>query len=344
VLCYSQEQALQVKARLAQWLAPRGLTFNEDKTRVVHLNEGFDLLGGNVRRYGAKLLTKPSKAAIKRLRERLASEMRALRGSNPAAVIAVLTPVVRGWAAYYRNVVSSRVSHAPDTYLWRLTFKWARWQHRNKPRPWIVQRYVGASNRSRNDRWVLGDRDSGGYLVKFSWTGITRHTMVKGTAAPDDPALAGYRAGRRKKVKPPLDNGTLRLLAKQNAECPLCGEHLLTADQLPQSPERRNWGGDRSPAGQQPPATLSTSNPARAAQTPPASCTLPAGADSVAVPAATTPCSQTARPRGSPEPCAATSGTHGSERGPAGQPAGPTRQTAARCAPRPPSTGPATSA
>ena len=51
----------QVKARLAKWLAPRGLSFNEDKTKVVHLTEGFDFLGVNVRRYpGGKLLIKPS--------------------------------------------------------------------------------------------------------------------------------------------------------------------------------------------------------------------------------------------------------------------------------------------
>src|SRR6266540_1692578 len=74
-LCHSQRQAEQVKARLAGWLAPRGLAFNEDKTRVVHLSEGFDFLGFNVRRYRSKLLIKPSKAAIRRLRERLASEL-----------------------------------------------------------------------------------------------------------------------------------------------------------------------------------------------------------------------------------------------------------------------------
>jgi hypothetical protein len=45
-LCVSREQAEEVKARLAGWLAPRGLAFNEDKTRVVHLDEGFDFLGG----------------------------------------------------------------------------------------------------------------------------------------------------------------------------------------------------------------------------------------------------------------------------------------------------------
>jgi RNA-directed DNA polymerase len=202
VLCHSQEQAGQVKARLAEWLTPWGLAFNEDKTRVVHLSEGFDFLGFNVRRYRRKLLIKPSKAAIRRLRERLASEMRRLRGSNAAAVIAVLVPVIRGWAAYYRGVVSSKVFHLLDTYLWKLTFKWARWRHRNKPRSWIVGRYFGAFNRFRNDRWVFGDRDSGAYLVKFSWTGITRHIMVKGTASPDDPALARYWAERRKKVKP----------------------------------------------------------------------------------------------------------------------------------------------
>jgi RNA-directed DNA polymerase len=96
VLCHSQEQAGQVKARLAEWLAPRGLAFNEDKTKIVHLSEGFDTLGFNVRRYNRKLLIKPSRAAVRRLRERLAAEMRTLRGGNAMAVIAKLNPIIRG--------------------------------------------------------------------------------------------------------------------------------------------------------------------------------------------------------------------------------------------------------
>src|SRR4051794_36496843 len=94
VLCNSQEQAQYVKERLARWLAPRGLVFNEDKTKIVHLSEGFDFLGYNVRRYQSKLLIKPSRAAVKRLRKRLAEEVRALRGSNAKAVIAKLTSIV----------------------------------------------------------------------------------------------------------------------------------------------------------------------------------------------------------------------------------------------------------
>ena len=70
-----------------RWLAPRGLAFNEDKTRVVTLDEGFDFLGFNVRRYGGKPLIKPSKAAVRRIRERLRTELRSLRGTNARAVI-----------------------------------------------------------------------------------------------------------------------------------------------------------------------------------------------------------------------------------------------------------------
>src|SRR5690348_6167601 len=120
VLCHSQEQAAQVKARLAEWLAPRGLAFNEDKTKIVHLSEGFDFLAFNVRRYQRKLLIKPSEAAVRRLRERLAAEMRRLRGSNAAAVISALAPINRGWAAYYRTVVSSKVFSSLDNYMWGL--------------------------------------------------------------------------------------------------------------------------------------------------------------------------------------------------------------------------------
>jgi RNA-directed DNA polymerase len=238
-LCHSQEQARQVKARVAAWLAPRGLAFNEDKTRIVRLDEGFDFLGFNVRRYsGRKLLVKPSKAAVKRLRARLAAEVRALRGLNALAVVTKLNPIIKGWAAYYRSAVSGRVFAALDDHLWKLLYKWSTWSHHNKPKSWIVGRYFGKRNKFRNDHWVFGDPGTGAYVVKFAWTDIVRHIMVKGGASPDDPDLAEYWAERRKKVKPPLDGYTLRLLARQDARCPLCGDLLLCANQPPESPDQ----------------------------------------------------------------------------------------------------------
>jgi len=239
-LCHSRQQAEQVKARLAAWLAPRGLAFNEDKTRIVTLDEGSDFLGVTVRRYHGKLLIKPSKAAVRRIRERLRTEMRSLRGTNAQAVIARLGPIVRGWAAYYRTVVSSETFTALDHYLWKLTYKWAKHSHPNKPTRWIIRRYFGTFNKSRHDQWVFGDRDSGAYLHRFAWTKIVRHQMVRGTSSPDDPALAEYWAARRHRGIPrPIDAATLRLLQSQHGRCPRCRQLLLDADRPPQSP--REW-------------------------------------------------------------------------------------------------------
>ncbi|MEU8151557.1 group II intron reverse transcriptase/maturase [Nonomuraea sp. NPDC048901] len=240
--CHSQRQAQQVKAALAEWLAPRGLAFNEDKTQIVHLSAGCDFLGFNVRRYGDKLLIKPSDVALRRIRERLRTEIHALRGSNAAAVIAALTPIIRGWAAYYRGVVAKKSFSSLDDYLWKLTYKWATFSHPTKSKTWVSARYFGKFNKFRNDRWVFGDVASGTHLVKFSWTGIVRHVMVKGGASPDDPALAEYWAMRRQRVKPPLDGYTLNLLTRQDGRCPLCGEELLSAEQPPDTPtEWERW-------------------------------------------------------------------------------------------------------
>jgi RNA-directed DNA polymerase len=227
--CHTRHEAEQVKARLAAWLAPRGLAFNKDKTRIVTLGEGFDFLGFNVRRYHGKLLIKPAKTAVKRIRERLSTEIRSLRGASAQAVIARLNPIIGGWAAYYRTVVSSETFSALDHYLWKLTYKWAKPSHPNKPARWIIRRYFGTFNKSRQDRWMFGDRASGAYLLRFSWTKIVRHQMVRGTSSPDDPALASYWADRRRKGPRQLDITSLRLLQAQHGPCPQCGDLLLDA-------------------------------------------------------------------------------------------------------------------
>jgi RNA-directed DNA polymerase len=137
-LCHTRQQALEVKARLVAWLAPRGLAFNEGKTRVLTLAEGLDFLGFNVRRYRGKLLIKPTEAAIRRIRERLHVELRSLRGSNAVAVIKRLNPIIRGWANYYRTHVAAEIFAKLDQYLWRLTYKWVRFSHANKSASWVI--------------------------------------------------------------------------------------------------------------------------------------------------------------------------------------------------------------
>jgi len=236
-LCHSRAQAEQVKARLVDWLAPRGLAFNEAKTQITHLDQGVDFLGFNIRRYRGKLLTKPSKDAMRRIRKRLSAEMKALRGANADAVISRLNPIVIGWSAYYRIGVSKRAFTALDGHLWKRVYKWARYSHPNKPTRWVVTRYFGTFHPSRQDTWVFGSQDTGYYLRKFAWTPIVRHQMVAGTASPDDPDLTAYWAERRRRSRPPLGNTTLRLLLAQHGRCPLCRGLLLLADQQPQTPQ-----------------------------------------------------------------------------------------------------------
>ncbi|WP_219418567.1 group II intron reverse transcriptase/maturase [Pseudonocardia nigra] len=241
VMCRSRRQAEAVQDRLGQWLAPRGLRFNEEKTTIVPLSQGVDFLGFTIRRYpGGKLLIKPSKAAIKRQMARIKATVRSQLGANASAMIRALNPIIRGWTAYYRTVVSSEVFHKLDRYLWRLTYRWALLTHRNKPRHWIVNQYFGLFHPTRQDHWVFGDRVSGAYQVRYAWTTIVRHPLVKGRASPDDPALARYWADRRrKKTPPPLDRRGLRLLRAQHGRCPACGDFLLHADHEPQTP--REW-------------------------------------------------------------------------------------------------------
>ncbi|WP_460532216.1 group II intron reverse transcriptase/maturase [Flindersiella endophytica] len=242
VLCLTREQAEQVKARLGAWLAPKGLAFNEDKTRIVHVDAGFDFLGFTIRRFGTrsgrKLFIKPSQTAVKRVRKRIREVVRSLHGAgSPSAVMAALNPIVRGWSAYYRTVVSSKIFGQLDSAVWRRVYRWALKQHPNKSKSWVVKRYFGTFNPSRNDRWVFGDRDSGAYLVKFAWTKIVRHQLVEGKASVDDPTLTEYWAKRRRRNRPPLGAGMLRILESQKGRCWLCGDLLFHADSPPQTPE-----------------------------------------------------------------------------------------------------------
>jgi RNA-directed DNA polymerase len=242
VLCRDAGQAQQVKQQLQRWLEPRGLAFNQAKTKIVHLDDGVDFLSFTIRRFGAKLIIKPSAEAITRFRARTRTAVRSCYGANAAAVLKTLAPVNRGWAAYQRTVVSSAVYAAMDNYEWKLLWKWATRSHPNKPKRWVAGRYFGTFSTARADRWVFGDRTTGAYLPKLAWTKIERHVMVKGRASPDDPALDQYWARRHSKQLPPLNAVRLRLLRQQGGRCAVCGDFLLHADHPPQSPhEWEQW-------------------------------------------------------------------------------------------------------
>lgn len=239
-LCHDRAQAEMVRDRLSAWLKDRGLSLNTEKTRIGRIDAGFDFLSFTIRRYhvhgGTKVLTKPSREALKKIRRRNAEELRVLRGASPAEVVGTLNPIIRGQAFYFRPGASKKAYQALDHHLWQHLYKWARRRHPKKNRRWVTARYFGLFHPTRSNQWVFGDRDSGAYLHYYSWTKIVRHVPVPGRYSPDDPALAQYWADRRRKHKPPQIAETWqRDLRNQQGLCPLCGEPLLYVDRPPDS-------------------------------------------------------------------------------------------------------------
>ena len=148
VLCATRAQAEQVKEQLAGVAEAEGPRVQRGQDQDRPPQPGVRLPRVHNRRYpNGKLLTKPGKEAMRRIRERLSAEAIAMRGANADALIARLNPIITGWAAYYRIGVSKRAYGALDTHLWRLAWKWAKFSHPNKPRRWIITRHFGKSTR-----------------------------------------------------------------------------------------------------------------------------------------------------------------------------------------------------
>ncbi|WP_198587107.1 reverse transcriptase domain-containing protein [Glycomyces xiaoerkulensis] len=242
VFAHTKHEAEAVKQRLAAWLEPRGLRFNEDKTRIVHLDEEFDFLGFNIRRYErGRCFIKPSREAVGEARARLREEFRLLRGTNAEAVLIRIAPIVRGWATYYRHAVAKKVFADLDQHLWKLACTWAKRTHPRKSKTWVYRRYFGQFNKTRQDKWVFGDPNTGAYLPKFAWTPIIRHTIVRGPFSPDDPALRDYWDRRRRTTPlPVMNNANARLAFQQKGLCPLCGQTLIVGAEF-QPQFAREW-------------------------------------------------------------------------------------------------------
>lgn len=229
VFCRTEEDAWNVKKRLTGWLEPKGLTFNEDKTEVVHLGDGFDFLGINVRKCSGKTLIKPGKEAVKRITERVREAARPLCQAPTEELVKHLNPVIKGWSAYYRGAVSWEIFSSLEHYVWKRMWRWAVRRHPRKSKQWILDKCWGkVLYPTREDRWIFGDKETGKCLCKFAWTNITRHIPVKGTASKDDPSLEEYWASRtRKRVHPQVDGANVYLAARQKGLCPLCGQDLI---------------------------------------------------------------------------------------------------------------------
>jgi RNA-directed DNA polymerase len=235
ILTETEEDAYQAKQDVMGWLQERGLTLSEDKTKVCHLTEGFDFLGFNIRHYpvtntrtGYKLLIKPSKKSVLAFRHRLRQEWKALAGHNAGRVIKTLTPIIRGWANYFRTGVSHKTFAKIDEFMFQRAMRWCHFSHPTKLEWWIRKNYF---RKVKGDKWVFGSENA--HLVKAAWTSILRHIMVKHDYSPDDGTLREYWEYRLKRRIERLHNARLRQLARhQRGKCLNCHDSLDNGEEL----------------------------------------------------------------------------------------------------------------
>jgi RNA-directed DNA polymerase len=132
-----KEHAEALRAQVADVLAPMGLRLSAEKTRVAHVDDGFDFLGFTIRRMRKRgshkffIYTVPSRKAIASIRTRVrAMTYRATLHRDPGYLLDYLGRVLRGWANYFRHGVSKRIFNAIDSYTWERITHWLRQKHR----------------------------------------------------------------------------------------------------------------------------------------------------------------------------------------------------------------------
>jgi RNA-directed DNA polymerase len=170
----SEETAREIKDLIIAFLEERGLELSDDKTVITNINEGFDFVGWNFRKYNGKLLPKPSKKSIKSFLESIRKTISEGTAWTQEALISKLNPRIRGWANYHNSVVSSYIFRTLDHKIWELLWKWAKRRHPKKPKNWIINKYW---KRSITRRWNF--RTKNNELLLLSKTRIYRHTPLK---------------------------------------------------------------------------------------------------------------------------------------------------------------------
>lgn len=221
----SADVATQAKALIQPFLQTRGLKLLEEKTLITSIDDGFDMLGWNFRKYKEKLIIKPSSKSVKNLKQTL-HEVILEKGHawKQENLIAKLNPILTGWGNYHQSVCAGQIFSDIDHTLFQMLWRWSRRRHPNKSRRWIVQKYWHTKG---NRHWVFCTDCK--ELKEVKHVPIVRHVKIRSTANPN---LEPEYFEKRK-----FENGMRRLSGKfkvvwkkQRGICPLCGESIDLAE------------------------------------------------------------------------------------------------------------------
>ena len=180
VTAATPELALEAKELIREFLAERGLELSDEKTVVTNIDDGFDFLGWNFRKYNEKLIIKPSKKAVKAIVSNISDTiLRRGKAWQQDVLIMKLNEQIRGWTNYHQSVCASDAFAHLDYVLYELLWRWAKRRHPKKNKWWISMRYW---HRVGNRNWVFSTENK--ELIRVDSTAIVRHTKIKATANP----------------------------------------------------------------------------------------------------------------------------------------------------------------
>jgi RNA-directed DNA polymerase len=196
----------EVKPVIESFLRERGLELSKEKTKITHIDEGFDFLSFNIRKYKGRLFIKPTSGAIKSLLARIRKLIKENGTSKTEDLIRQLNPKVRGWANYFCHVVAKKAFQKIDHFIFEALWNWALGRHPKKNRRWIKNKYFRTH---RNDNWMFfaklkvkeEEEEEFLYLFKARMLPIRRHVKIRADANPYDPAYLDYFSQRDRKRK-----------------------------------------------------------------------------------------------------------------------------------------------
>ena len=180
---------------MANFLQERGLRLSPTKTKISHIDQGFDFLGQNIKKYRGKLLIKPSKGSCKRLLEKVKRRLKSNKTAKQSKVISLLNPLIRAWSYYHRHVTAKDTFLEMDYRIHCKLWKWAKRRHRTKGAKWINKKYFPPPEKwgyFAARRKVGSDKTETIHLVRAGKIPIQRHREIKNASNPSDPCWPTY--------------------------------------------------------------------------------------------------------------------------------------------------------
>lgn len=190
----------QVKPLIEEFLLERGLELSQEKTSITHIQDGFDFLGQNVRKFNGKLIITPSKKNVASFLANIREVVKANKTATAGGLVMQLNRKIKGWAMYHRHICAKETFSQADSAIFKTLWQWCVRRHPQKRKSWIVQKYfTTVAGEVGGNRWVFfGEvRQSNGEsllvtLMKASRVRIRRHIKIRAEVNPYAPQWAEY--------------------------------------------------------------------------------------------------------------------------------------------------------